>query len=221
MAASLYVDGKYNIRKDVDVILKQRAAERAIRNMVKKDRACLWYDFEDQVYRMPVGEECIWSRSGCYSWLETYNQACRYGMYMQSIGVQPRELIATMLTNDPEIVFHWLGCWSIGCAPALINYHLTGDALLHCIKVSNAKVIIVDADPEVRERIEEVRAALEESGVKIVILDDNLKASINASPAVRPSDSLRKGMKTSFPLCLLYTRYVRQVSGISVVRLTG
>ena len=175
--------------------------------MVKKDRVCLWYSFEDVVNKMPANDEAIWSRTGCYTWRETYDQACRYGAFLQSHGVKPRDLVATILTNGPEISFNWLGSWSIGCAPALINYHLTGEALIHCIKVSGSKLVIVDGDPEVRQRIEEVRSVLEgELGLKIIILDEATKAAINALPARRPGDELRRGMTPDYPMCLLYTR---------------
>lgn len=167
---------------------------------------CLWYSFEDAVNSMPKTDQAIWSRTGSYTWRETYDQACRYGAFLQSNGVQPRDLVATILTNSPEFAFHWMGCWSIGCAPALINYHLTGEALVHCIKVSGAKVIIVDWDPEVRQRVEEVRPVLEELGLRIITYDDTTRAHINALPAVRPSDELRRGMKPEYPMCLLYTR---------------
>ena len=105
------------------------------------------------------------------------------------------------------MAFHWMGCWGIGCAPALINFHLTGEALIHCLRVSGAKVVVVDWDEEVRQRIEEVRSAVEgELGMKIVILDEATKAHINSLPARRPGNELRRGMKPEYPMCLLYTR---------------
>lgn len=206
VAAAAYLDGKYQIRKDVQSVVGQKAAERNIMNMVKQDRVCLWYSFEDAVNFMPAKDECIWSREGCYTWRETYEQACRYGAFMQSHGVQPRDLVATILTNRPEIIFHWLGLWSIGCAPALINHHLTGEALIHCVKVSGAKIIVVDWDPEVVQRIDEVRSVLEgELGMKIIILDEKIRTAINTLPARRPGDELRRGMTVDYPMCLLYT----------------
>jgi hypothetical protein len=89
----------------------------------------------------------------------------------------------------------------------MINYHLTGDALVHCVRVSGAKIMIVDSDDEVRARIEETRSRLEgELGVKIFILDNKLKAEINALEPTRPPDSLRSGMKPDYPMALFYTR---------------
>jgi acyl-coenzyme A synthetase/AMP-(fatty) acid ligase len=207
VAAAAYLDGKYQIRKDVASLVGQKASEGAINDMVKKDRVDLWYSFEDVVNKMPAKDEAIWSRDGVYTWRETYDQACRYGAFLQSQGVKPRDLVATILTNGPPIAFNWLGCWSIGCAPALINYHLTGEALVHCVKVSGAKLVVVDGDPEVRQRVEEVKSVLEgELGLKIIFYDEQTLASIDALPARRPGDELRRGMKPEYPMCLLYTR---------------
>jgi acyl-CoA synthetase (AMP-forming)/AMP-acid ligase II len=88
----------------------------------------------------------------------------------------------------------------------MINYHLTGDALIHCVKLSGAKLMVVDWDDEVRARIEENRARLEgELGVKIIILDERTRAHINALQPTRPPNSLRDGTLPTFPMALLYT----------------
>jgi acyl-CoA synthetase (AMP-forming)/AMP-acid ligase II len=88
----------------------------------------------------------------------------------------------------------------------MINYHLTGDALIHCVKLSGAKVMVVDWDDEVRARIEENRSRLEgELGINIIILDDETRARINALQPTRPPDSLRRGMSIEFPMALVYT----------------
>lgn len=115
------------------------------------------------------------------------------------------------MMNRPEFIFAHLGSWSIGSAPAWINYNLAGDALVHCLKVAQAKVIIVDEDAECRARIEAVRGRLEEElGMEIRILDQSLKGEISRMEPVRPGDELRKDVKGKFPLFLFYTRLVTQ-----------
>ena len=88
----------------------------------------------------------------------------------------------------------------------MINYNLNGDALIHCLRVAEAKVLLVDEDEACRTRIEEERARIEhELGMKIVILDAATKAEINRLPAERPPDSLREPLDGQFPIFLLYT----------------
>jgi acyl-CoA synthetase (AMP-forming)/AMP-acid ligase II len=123
--------------------------------------------------------------------------------------VQPGELIAMYMTNRPEFLFAHLGSWSIGSAPAWINYNLAGDALVHCLKVAGAKVLLVDEDADCRKRIEDVRGRLEsELGMTIRILAPELKGEISRLEPKRPDDDMRVGAKGTFPLFLFYTRWV-------------
>lgn len=124
-------------------------------------------------------------------------------------GVKSGELIAMYMTNRPEFLFTHLGSWSIGSAPAWINYNLAGDSLVHCFKIAGAKVVIVDEDAECRKRIEDVRDRLEgELGMTIKVLDQGLKGEISRMEPKRPDDEMRKGAKGKFPIFLFYTRYV-------------
>lgn len=158
---------------------------------------------------MPPTEEAIWSRTGCYTWAETYAQACRYANFFLEHGVRPGKLVTFYLTNQPEFVFGHLGSWAIGSAPAMINHHLAGDALVHCLRVSGGKLLIVDQDADCVERIMAERERIEgELGMTIMVLDKELKGAISRLEPKRPEDSFRSGVKGTFPMCLFYTRYV-------------
>jgi acyl-CoA synthetase (AMP-forming)/AMP-acid ligase II len=128
---------------------------------------------------------------------------------MLSLGVEKRTLVGFYLTNSPQFVFAWLGTWGIGCAPAMINHHLSGEALIHCVRLSATKILLVDSDEECIARIEAVRSQLErELGIRIVILDAATEAKINSLEPKRPDDEYRKGMLPTFPMALIYTRCV-------------
>lgn len=104
----------------------------------------------------------------------------------------------------------WLGLWAIGAAPAMINYHLAGKALIHCLKVSGAKLLLVDEDTELVARIEDERADIEaQLGMKILVLDADAKRDIRAMKAERPDDAYRKGVKGNWPMSIFYTRSVK------------
>lgn len=206
-AAAAYIDAKYHLSKDIRGILGARANQKALEKNAAGKGQSLWYQFEAQVHRLPSDAEAIWSRTGCYTWAETYANACRYGQFMLQQGVQPGKLVAMYMMNRPEFLFTHLGSWAIGSAPAWINYNLAGDALVHCLKVAESKVIIVDEDAECRRRIEEVRDRLEgELGMKIVVLDQAQKGEISRLEPKRPGDELRVGAKGKFPIFLFYTR---------------
>ena len=120
--------------------------------------------------------------------------------------MKPGELMATYLVNSPEVIFSMVGSWSIGSAPALINYNLAGDGLIHCLKVAQSKVLLVDEDAACQQRIEAERSRIEnELGMRIVVLDAATKKAISAIPPTRPGDEYRKGVTGEFPIFIFYT----------------
>ncbi len=172
----------------------------------KENRICLYYLFEASAIRLG-NEECIWSREGCYTWTQTYNKVNQYGQWFLQQGVKPGDLVAFYLMNSPDYMFAWLGLWSIGAAPAMINYNLAGKALLHCLKISGAKLLLVDEEPALRARIEDVGPRLEgELAIKFILVDSSVKAGISATGDERPSDAYREVVKGDWPMCLFYTR---------------
>jgi acyl-CoA synthetase (AMP-forming)/AMP-acid ligase II len=222
-AAAAYLNAKFHIAKDVRQYYNIKMGERRVmkagelrmmspfwRCLTKMKAAlgklCLWVYFEEQVFRMPENEECIWSRTGCYTWRQTYDQVNRYSQFLLSQGINKGDLVGFYLTNSPEFMFAWLGTWGIGTAPAMINHHLAGEALIHCVKLSATKVLLVDWDEECVARIEANRPQIEELGIRIIILDDPTRATINSMDPIRPSDDFRKKMLPTFPMALIYTR---------------
>lgn len=121
----------------------------------------------------------------------------------------PGKLMAMYQMNRPEFVFTLLGSYAVGSAPAWINNNLAGDALVHCLKVADVKLLVVDEDEGCRSRIEAVRERLEgELGMTIKILDNSLKGEILRLEPKRPEDHLRQGATPKDPAFLFYTRWV-------------
>src|SRR6185437_11421889 len=118
-------------------------------HVVKANKLSLWYIFEAQVRKGPE-EECIWSRTGCYTRSEVYQQSCRYANWLLSQGVVPGQLVAVYLQNCPEFMFVWLALWAIGCAPALVNCNIVDESLLHALRYSGSSLLLVD--PELSAR---------------------------------------------------------------------
>lgn len=174
---------------------------------VKRNRISLYYLFEETALGRPPNDDCIWSREGCYTWSQAYERAHQWGQWFLAQGVRPGDLVSFYLTNSPEFVFAWLGLWSIGAAPAMINYNLAGKALIHCLSVSGATLLLVDEDPELVARVEDVRADIEmQLGMRISILDGALKNGIRGMKADRPEDAYREGVRGNWPMAIFYTR---------------
>ncbi|KAI5195275.1 acetyl-CoA synthetase-like protein [Aureobasidium subglaciale] len=206
VAAAAYIDAKLQIRKDLRDLWNVKRATFEWNRAVKKEEHSLWCQFENQVKRLPSTTRCLWSKTGCYTWSETHAQACRYANFLLGKGARPTEPVAIYLQNSPEFMFTMLATWALGTAPAMINYNLAGDALLHCLKISGSKVLVVDEDAACRQRIEECRHRIEqELGMEIIVLEQSTKATIAAVSSKRPEAHHRANVDGETPVCVIYT----------------
>lgn len=113
-------------------------------------------------------------------------------------------MVAVYLQNSPEFAFMWLGLWCIGAAPAMMNYNLAGKALIHCLKISSAKLMLVDTEEGIQSRVREAESEIQDIGIKIVSLGDKLP-EIRSQSSNDPGKQLRLRVKGSWPMCLFYT----------------
>ena len=66
----------------------------------------------------------------------------RMANYFLSLNFTKGDSIAIFMENRPEFVASWLGLAKIGVVPALINYNLKHDSLVHTVQVAKCKAII-------------------------------------------------------------------------------
>lgn len=66
----------------------------------------------------------------------------RYANWAQSKGLGAGDTICLLMPNCPEYPAIWLGLTQAGCAVALLNTTLDGDALAHCITAAASKNLI-------------------------------------------------------------------------------
>lgn len=82
--------------------------------------------------------------------------------------------------NSEVFIWVWFGLWSIGAKPAFINYNLTGKPLVHTIKTSTARLVLVDE--EGKDNFQE--EVLQEHGF-IALGDDKFGFDMDASEVPR------------------------------------
>jgi hypothetical protein len=74
----------------------------------------------------------------------------------------------------------------------MLNYNLKGESLVHCLKISGVKLVLVDTDKECTERFEASKKTIEkELGVSVFFIDSNLFQSIYSRPVQVPGDEYR------------------------------
>lgn len=158
---------------------EQRQLAAMAQRLAQQNKRSLYYMFEEQAL-LRGDSACIWYRPtgdgaapdtppATSSWRETYDSVNRYAQFLLDNHVAPGDFVATYLMNSPDFIHHLLGSWAIGAAPALVNYHLTGEGLAHCLKVASSKILVVDGDEGCQQRVQQVRPQLEELGIRVVV----------------------------------------------------
>ncbi|KAL2811765.1 hypothetical protein BJX63DRAFT_433115 [Aspergillus granulosus] len=207
LALASYLNAKYHITKDLQGLLITSRAFRRHDAAAASGTLNTWLTFAATVSKYP-SMVAIWSREGIYTYTETHDRALQYANYFRSKGVKKGELVALYLQNRPEFIFAWLGLWAIGCAPAAINYNLTGDALVHCLRIAGTRIVLVDDDEGCVGRVEESRAVIEgELRMEVVVIDAAFRDGVIRSfPTTIPEGGkLALDTPGEYPSILLYT----------------
>ena len=103
-------------------------------------------------------------------------RSCAAANMLTDFGVGPGDRVALFTGTCPEWVYFWLGAARIGAVSAAINAANKGDFLLHALRLSQAKVLLTDADR--RPRAAEVADAVD-TLTNIVVQDDSLTATLS------------------------------------------
>ncbi|KAH8695215.1 putative very-long-chain acyl-CoA synthetase family protein [Talaromyces proteolyticus] len=203
--ALAYANAKWRLVSDLQGLYRLKKGERITAKAVSDGRINAFFLFEESANKYP-DVQAIWSRERSYTYRESLEITSQFAHYFLSLGVKPGQLVAMYMTNSPEFLFVWLALLSIGCAPATINYNLNGESLIHCLKVPEAKIMIVDDyDDGCQQRIEESRSVIEgELGLTILPLRETLKL-ISEFPRTVPDVKYRLNTPNSFPVSLIYT----------------
>lgn len=82
---------------------------------------------------------------------------------LKDLGVKRGEIVALNGPNSAEYVMLWMAIDAIGAVTSFINYNLTGDGLVHCVRLCGARYMIYDTD--VTSSVSAVGDALSKEGV--------------------------------------------------------
>ena len=80
------------------------------------------------------------------SFRELAERSRRYARWALAEGLGKGDVVALLMPNRPEYLAVWLGLTRVGVVVALINTHLRGPSLVHCLNVAQPRHIIADAD---------------------------------------------------------------------------
>src|SRR5579862_5618313 len=83
------------------------------------------------------------SHDGSLSYRELAERSNRYARWGLLQGLESGDVAALLMGNCAEYVAAWLGLTRLGVTVALLNTHLTGDALAHCIEIVKPRLIVL------------------------------------------------------------------------------
>ena len=146
----------------------------------------------------------------------TYRQfealANRYANWARSRNLKRSDVIALVMHNRVEYVAAWYGFSKVGVATALINNNLTGQALAHCLTISNAFNVVTDED--CWQAVEEARPHIDRGLMLWVhgLKDEDetnerrdLDNAVRSASSVRPDRALRSGLTNRDTVMFIYT----------------
>ena len=77
------------------------------------------------------------------TYAELSSRANQYARWALAQAFRPGDRVALMMENEPDYAAIWIGLSGVGIVTALINTHLVGAGLRHCVAVAAARHVIV------------------------------------------------------------------------------
>ena len=81
-----------------------------------------------------------------YPWIDIVDRGARAATGLAQFGVNRNDSIALLMRNDPPFFEVTTAAQRLGAYSVPINWHFTPDEVLHVLRDSNAKALVVHAD---------------------------------------------------------------------------
>ncbi|KAI2632787.1 fatty-acyl-CoA synthase [Xylaria nigripes] len=205
LAAGMYLDGRLLIRND----LRQGSSKinmllglRHMARLVREDKLTLYDLLEDRAGTSAGGSPCLIFEGREWTYREFYDAIQPVANWLlKDLGIQKGEMVAVDGENSPEYLFIMFALEAIGASFALVNCNLTGNALVHSVKLSTSRYLITDE--QVQNLVSPVEAELVNAGAKPIYYGPEFIQSLKD---VEPLPKERRmGLDPTGPYSLLYT----------------
>ncbi|HKR88547.1 MAG TPA: long-chain-acyl-CoA synthetase [Phenylobacterium sp.] len=135
--------------------------------------------------------------------------ANRYAHWGKSLNLRRGQTVALFMPNRIEYFAIWYGLSKIGVVTALINNQLSGLPLAHCLNISGASHLVMDA--ETAPVFEAARPLLEKAPPQWVLgpapgeHQRDLAQALKSCSQLPPDRNMRKDLKARDTLLLIFT----------------
>ena len=134
--------------------------------------------------------------------------ANRFALWALDLGLRPGDRVALFLPNRIEYLPAWYGLSKVGVVSALINNQLTGQALVHCLDLADAREVIVDGEtsPVLQEVLGDLGRSPGLWNLDAPLPGErDLPAALERFPGAAPARSVRQGLSARDTALLIYT----------------
>lgn len=90
-----------------------------------------------------------------FTYAEANRLVNRHAHAYKALGLKKGDVVALVMENRPEFLWHYLAAAKLGVVASLVNTHNTGASLAHSIRICEPKLIVVGS--EVAEGFEAIR----------------------------------------------------------------
>ncbi|KAJ5041697.1 uncharacterized protein L3040_005267 [Drepanopeziza brunnea f. sp. 'multigermtubi'] len=203
LAGLSYINARTSFGYDWRLLSSAAGAQIRALFRERSDKLNLFYILESHALGKRANHPALIFEGRQWTYGQLYVTVLKYGTWLKTTyDIKPKEIVAMNFMNSEKFIFLWMGLWAIGAKPAFINYNLTGKALVHCIKVVKARLLIVH--PELSGNItQEVRD--EFSDVDFEVLTPELEVQIATIHGVREPDSARTEDKSQNMAIVIFT----------------
>lgn len=228
-AASLaYVNAKTGLWYDLEILSYYLPMSRGESKAFAEDKANLFYLLETRAFASetanrsfiavppPIPKEYTQEtlktlKTEEWSYRQVYDIVLRYAAWLKrDYDISKGDIVALDFGNKPQFIFLWYAIWSLGARPAFINTGLRGTPLLHCIRTSSSKILLLD--PSLQDVLSAndftellKTAGPEKTEVAAVVVDQELEQQISRLAPFRAENSARSVAKLSDMAVLIFT----------------
>ncbi|KAM6902341.1 long-chain fatty acid transport protein 6 [Xenentodon cancila] len=90
-------------------------------------------------------------------------------VFRTAASVKQDDVVALLMSNEPDFVCVWFGLSKLGCQVAFLNGNVRARSLRHCVRSCGATTLVVG--PDLVPLLEEVLPDLKEDGVDLWVVD--------------------------------------------------
>ncbi|KAJ9661104.1 long-chain fatty acid transporter fat1 [Coniosporium apollinis] len=204
-AASLaYLNAKTGFSNDWALLSAYIAAHISLHRRASQNTLNLFYDLETHALHRTHSQHPFLIYTGkSWSYGEAYGEVLRWAAWLKDVkGVGNGEVVGLCMLNSDTFVWVWFALWSLGATPAFLNYNLRGAPLVHSVRASGARLVLVDEEVTA-SFAGEVEKELE--GVEVVFVGQEVQGEVQGMRGWRERDEKRGGLQIRDLAVLIYT----------------